>query len=195
VLVASTFRLFAEAAASFLASRDGWEVAGTFEDGLHLLGEIGRRPPDAVLVLHDLSRLGPGALAGQIRRRWPRVSVVVVGDVEAPHARVLPPGADARAVLEALAAPPAATETEGGPTAAGLARLRSLTPRERHVLKLLGSGSTSQEIASALGTSPHTVRTHMHNLYRKLDAHSRLEIVRFAAEHGLIDERGTGEAD
>lgn len=192
VLVASSSQLFAEAVASFLTSLDGWEVAGTFHDGLQVLGAIRRRPPDAVLVLHDLSRLGPGALAGQIRRRWPEISVVVLGEVEAPHARTVPSSATAETVVEALAAPPLAAETAHEPMGVGLERLRSLTPRERHILKLLGSGSTRQEIASALGTSPHTVRTHVHNLYRKLGAHNQLEIVRFAAEHGLVE---TGSAD
>ncbi|HEX6262803.1 MAG TPA: response regulator transcription factor [Actinomycetota bacterium] len=187
MLVASSSRLDGEAAASLLGSLRGWEVAGPLQDGLEVLGEIRRRPPHAVLILHDLARLGPAPLAGQIRRRWPEVSVVVIGTVEAPHASVLPPSAARDDVLAALAAPPLDAEPVRTPVGAGMERLRTLTPRERDVLKLLGSGATRQEIASALGTSPHTVRTHMHNLYRKLDAHSHLEIVRFAAQHGLIE--------
>jgi DNA-binding CsgD family transcriptional regulator len=38
-----------------------------------------------------------------------------------------------------------------------------------------------------MGVSEHTVRTHMQNLYAKLGAHSRLDVVRFAAKHGLVD--------
>lgn len=195
VLVASSSRLYAEAASSFVGSLDGWEVVGPVADGLEVLGEIRRRPPDAVLVLHDLARLGPAPLAGQIRRRWPEVCVVVIGGEETPHARVLPPTVTGDEVLEALAAPPLAAETPQGPVGAGLERLRRLTPRERDILKLLGSGATRQEIASVLGTSPHTVRTHIHNLYRKLDAHSHLDIVRFAAQHGLVEAGPTEETD
>jgi DNA-binding NarL/FixJ family response regulator len=66
-----------------------------------------------------------------------------------------------------------------------------LTSRERLILKLLAEGVTLREIASQLDVSQHTVRTHMQNMYAKLGAHSRLDVVRFAAEHGLVG----GEAE
>ncbi|MGH2546092.1 MAG: response regulator transcription factor, partial [Actinomycetota bacterium] len=69
-----------------------------------------------------------------------------------------------------------------------LAELLSLTSRERLVLKLLAEGMAGPDIARQLGVSQHTVRTHMQNLYAKLDAHSRLDVLRFASEHGLVPE-------
>ena len=68
----------------------------------------------------------------------------------------------------------------------GLSRLRSLTPRERAVLRMLTQGATRDEIASRLGVSRNTVRTHMQNLYAKLDLHSRVDILKFGAQHGLV---------
>lgn len=195
VLVASSSSLFAGAAAALLAARDGWQVTGVAHDGLQALATIQRRQPDAVLILRDLGRLGPAALAGQIRRRWPEITVVCLGDLEAPAARILPPAAPTEDVLEALAAPPETVEPAPAASGERLRRLQSLTRRERDVLRLLGSGSSMQETAERLGTSVHTIRTHMHNLYRKLDAHTRLDIVRFAAEHGLLEpdpEEGAG---
>lgn len=60
-----------------------------------------------------------------------------------------------------------------------------LTPRERDVLDQLVGGRTEARIADALGVSPHTVRTHVKNLYRKLQVHSRAQAVRVAMEQGL----------
>jgi DNA-binding NarL/FixJ family response regulator len=68
------------------------------------------------------------------------------------------------------------------PTAGtGLRPVRSrLTDREWEVLDLLGTGSTTDEIARSLVLSPETVRSHLKNLYRKLEVNSRDEAVKAA---------------
>lgn len=48
-----------------------------------------------------------------------------------------------------------------------------LTPREREVLRLLVEDHTQKEIAETLFISPHTVDTHLRNIYAKLEVHSR----------------------
>jgi two-component system NarL family response regulator len=63
----------------------------------------------------------------------------------------------------------------------------NLSHRERSVLRLLADGSTQTDIANRLFISPHTVRTHVRNLVRKLGAHSRVEAVAVALDAGLID--------
>ena len=60
-----------------------------------------------------------------------------------------------------------------------------LTPREQDVLKHLVEDETEVQIAEVLGVSPHTVRTHVKNLYRKLKVHSRAQAVRIALEQRL----------
>ena len=61
-----------------------------------------------------------------------------------------------------------------------------LTPRETEVLGRLVEDATEAQIADALGVSPHTVRTHVKNLYAKLQVHSRAQAVRAAFERGLV---------
>ena len=114
------------------------------------------------------------------------MGLVVLGTVDVAEARVVDPLADAETVLEALAteAPTSSAVTFAAPE--GLSRLRSLTPRERTVLQMLTQGATRDEIASRLGVSRNTVRTHMQNLYAKLDLHSRVDILKFGAQHGLV---------
>ncbi|MBK8799877.1 MAG: response regulator transcription factor [Caldilinea sp.] len=61
-----------------------------------------------------------------------------------------------------------------------------LTAREIEVLTLIAEGSTSREIAEELVISVKTVERHRENIMRKLDVHSRVELVKYAIRRGLI---------
>lgn len=63
----------------------------------------------------------------------------------------------------------------------------SLTRREHDVLSLLARGCDLRAIADELFLSPHTIRTHIRNVMRKLGAHTRLEAVLIATDAGLLD--------
>ena len=63
----------------------------------------------------------------------------------------------------------------------------TLTPREQEVMRLLAEGSAPKEIANKLCISPKTVENHRANIMKKLDIHSTMELVRYAARLGLID--------
>ena len=65
----------------------------------------------------------------------------------------------------------------------GLRPVRSaLTDREWEVLDLLASGAGTEDIARTLVLSTETVRSHLKNLYRKLEVNSREEAVRTASQ-------------
>ncbi len=66
-------------------------------------------------------------------------------------------------------------------------RLDVLTEREREVLTLIAEGKSNQEIADALVISVKTVNRHRENIMTKLNLHSRVELVRYAIEKGLIE--------
>jgi DNA-binding NarL/FixJ family response regulator len=57
----------------------------------------------------------------------------------------------------------------------------SLTEREKEILQLLMKGNSYKEIASALFISVETLNSHIKNIYRKLNVHSRSEL---AAKYG-----------
>jgi len=60
------------------------------------------------------------------------------------------------------------------------------TPREKEILDLLTTGSRQKEIARQLSISPKTVATHIQHLLKKLDVHSRAELVASAHLLGLV---------
>lgn len=60
-----------------------------------------------------------------------------------------------------------------------------LTPREIDVLKLVVKGYTNSQIADLLHVSVRTVEFHRGNLIGKLNLRSRVELIRYAAEHGF----------
>ncbi len=72
---------------------------------------------------------------------------------------------------------------------AGAARegLDDLTEREREVLTLIAEGRSNQDIADALVISIKTVNRHRENIMAKLNLHTRVELVRYAIEKGLIE--------
>ena len=58
-----------------------------------------------------------------------------------------------------------------------------LTRREKEILKLLAMGMQNQEIAGKLFISPHTVKTHAYNLYKKIHVSSRFEAVQWLEKY------------
>jgi DNA-binding NarL/FixJ family response regulator len=66
--------------------------------------------------------------------------------------------------------------------------LSALSTRELEVLKCLMEGLTRREIAERFVLSPHTVRTHINNMLRKLDVHSTLAAVSIARQAGLGEQ-------
>lgn len=71
------------------------------------------------------------------------------------------------------------------------AMLSGLTPREREVLQALAEGLSDKQIAERLYVGPGTVRSHLVNIFAKLEVASRLEAVLFAVRHGAVKVEGT----
>lgn len=76
-----------------------------------------------------------------------------------------------------------ATEGYGGEAGPGL---RKLSKRELQVLRLLVQGQSNSEIARELHVSPKTVDTYRGRIYEKCELRSRSDLMRYAANIGLI---------
>jgi two-component system response regulator NreC len=82
-----------------------------------------------------------------------------------------------RALIKDLVPVPAARRTSA----------TTLTHREMEVLALIARGYTNNQIGERLSISARTVEGHRANLMAKLDLHSRVELVEFAEQHGLLN--------
>ena len=60
-----------------------------------------------------------------------------------------------------------------------------LTPREIELVRLVAGGLRNKEIAERVHITEGTVKIHLHNIYRKLEVESRVELVLYAQARGL----------
>ena len=82
----------------------------------------------------------------------------------------------------------AATPGPGdGPGATG-PDVPRLTERETEILRMVATGLEYKQIASRLVLSHRTVQNHVQKILGKLHLHNRVELVRYALEHGLTGE-------
>jgi DNA-binding CsgD family transcriptional regulator len=58
-----------------------------------------------------------------------------------------------------------------------------LSPREFHILFMMAGGLTNKDIAARLSISSHTVRTHLYNIFRKIDVGNRVQASLWVHEH------------
>jgi DNA-binding NarL/FixJ family response regulator len=61
-----------------------------------------------------------------------------------------------------------------------------LSKREREILQKVADGATTRQVASDLGISPHTVKTHLERIFEKLGANDRAQAVAIAIRAGIV---------
>jgi len=62
-----------------------------------------------------------------------------------------------------------------------------MSKREYEVLQKLAEGLSNKEIGEALFVSENTIKTHMANIFSKLNAKRRIEVINIARERGILD--------
>jgi DNA-binding NarL/FixJ family response regulator len=61
-----------------------------------------------------------------------------------------------------------------------------LSKREREILQKVADGATTRQVATDLGISPHTVKTHLERIFEKLGANDRAQAVAIAIRGGVV---------
>ena len=205
VLIVEDHQVVAEGLAALINDQEDMGVvghAGSVADSITRVAEL---KPDLVLVDFRLTD-GTGAdAAAAIRQLRPETKLIFLTREDSDAARIaaIEAGASAfihksRAAQEVVDA--IRTVAQGGSlftprSIAQLlntrreieAQLERLTPREKEVLRLMAEGTSSRDIASKLGISYTTVRTHIRSLGSKLGVHSKLEAIVKARELALVD--------
>ena len=192
----------------YLELLDDIEVVGEAENGLRAIEAVDELEPDVVLMDLVMPQLdGIGAI-GRIKAAQPDVQIValtsfieeekVTAALEAGASGFILKDADADDVAKAIRAAhndevhldPAAARI----LATGMRHRRdhqpaeSLTERELEVLGLVGRGRSNKEIATDLGITERTARTHVSNILGKLDLQSRTQAALYAVDRKLIKD-------
>jgi ATP/maltotriose-dependent transcriptional regulator MalT len=80
-------------------------------------------------------------------------------------------------------APSAPPPFDGNPKAQ---ETLGISPRELRILQEIAAGRSNKEIAARLNVSPNTVKTHIANLFEKLQARRRTDAINKARELGIV---------
>src|SRR5689334_3320431 len=196
----------------------GYDVVATASDGAQALRVAGAARPDVVVLDLQLPDMSGVEVTAGLRAVHPAAHVLVLsasgeqqdvldavkaGAVDyllksagrgefldavrrtAAGDAVFTPGLAALVLGEfrRLAAAPAGS---GDDPAFGSAP--GLTERETEILRMVATGLSYKQIATRLVLSHRTVQNHVQNTLGKLQLHNRVELVRYAIEHGLADE-------
>jgi DNA-binding NarL/FixJ family response regulator len=199
LLVADDHRIVAEGIKHLL--EDEFELLDIVVDGQALIEAIDRCKPD--LVISDINMPGRNGLdvLKQIRAAGGRTPFIFLTMHAEPAlaASAMSAGANGyvlkysagedllTAVNQVLRGGTYVTPSLGARFVSGqLYEFNSLTAKQREVLRLVGRGLRSKQIAGDLGISVRTVEAHKYTMMQILSVHSTLELVRRSEELGLL---------
>lgn len=199
ILLADDHTITREGTRRLIEAEEDLRVVGEAENGDEAVRLTRDLRPD--LVVLDISMPGRSGIdaAAEIRRVAPRVKILILTGYgnHAQYARALgqlgvqgylAKSVSSRELLQtirAIALGQVPARPTGGSSLDGEV-VDMPTPRELDVLRLVAQGLKSQEIAGQLCTSERTVHFHLSNLFAKLHASSRTELVYLARQQGWI---------
>ena len=210
VLLADDHAVLRAGLRALLNGQPDIEVVSEAGDGREAVRLAKALAPDIVLMDISMPGLDGLAVTREVRQRCPaaRVVVLTMHEEEGFLRQVLAAGgagyvlkkAAEETLLAAIRAvyrgeafvDPAMTRTMiegylgGEAPAPNTPNGVELSPRETEVITLIAQGYTNQQIAARLVISVKTVETHKANIMQKLGAKSRVELVRYALETGLL---------
>jgi DNA-binding NarL/FixJ family response regulator len=202
--------------ARILAPEDGFVVVAECADGREAIEKLPALRPDVVLMDVRMPNLDGIAATEQLRSGPDPLVVLVLTTFGEDDVlwRAIEAGASGFILKDSSAEDLiAAVRAVGGggawfdpgvaprvldeyrrvvaPAAREAARLESLTDREHDVLRLLARGATNAEIAGELYLAETTVKTHIGNIFGKLDVRDRAAAIVFAYDHGVVSPGAT----
>ncbi len=186
------------------------QIVGEASTAAEAMQAAGTTRPDVILMDIGLPDLSGIDATREIKKRFPEIAIVALTIhedeeyffkmLEAGASGYVPKRAAPEELLIAIRAA-AAGEVYLYPSLAKLlvndyltqdhpaeekANIDGLTDREHEVLTYLAEGANNDKIATELVISPKTVERHRENIMRKLNLHSRAELVRYAIRKGII---------
>lgn len=188
-----------------LDQKEGFVLVGEASDGYSAVEKISADPPDIALIDMDMPGLSGVGVIRVLRKSQPQMKLLILSTFnnEAFVIDAMAAGADGYLLknvpleeLEKIIRSICAGEecfspyliSIGMEGKVGGAKTSDygLTAREIEVLRYISKGTPNKEISAALFISLETVKSHVKNIYKKLEVKNRVEATRFAAEKKLL---------
>ena len=211
IVLAEDHTILREGLRALLSSDSIFEIVGEAEDGREAVRCVERLSPDLLLMDLSMPRMSGMEAISEIKKRHPetRIIALTVHKTEEYLLTTLKAGADGYVLKDAthdelvLAIKhvmtgksylsPSVSEKviegylEGREGVESVSAWKTLSQREREVLKLIAEGYKNKEIAKDLCISLKTVEKHRANLMKKLDLHNAAALTVYAMEKGLVN--------
>jgi DNA-binding NarL/FixJ family response regulator len=195
VVIADDHRLMAAAVRRVLSERNNIEIVGEVARGDEAVSLVLATRPDVVLLDIGLPGIDGIECAQRIREQLPDLRILMLtayGDPESVEAAERA-GADGY-ILKSVAAVDLVEMLDWDRSdefmLAGFPDVDSgdvqLTDRERAVLAAVAEGLSNRQIGRQLWITEQTVKFHLKNVFRKLGASNRVDVVKRARERGLL---------
>ena len=190
-------RLFREGFAMVLDAEADVDVVAAVATGRQLLEAVAGRVVDVVIFDAEAGDPEVGTALNQARRRNPGLIVLGTVSGDDPQAAAQARRAGVRAVFTRNAGVAELLKAVRGhshPTGpapirrpVALERPKSrLSRREIEILSEISAGSTTSEVAAAMGISPKTVENHKQRIFAKLGVQNQAHAVAVAMRSGLV---------
>ncbi|MFP3918815.1 response regulator transcription factor [Lysinibacillus telephonicus] len=208
VLIADDHHVVRRGLLFFLKTQKDIEVVGEAKNGQEAVELVEALQPDIVLMDLVMPEMDGIQATKKIKSKWPNIAILmltsfsdkdhVLPAIEAGAAgyqlKDIEPDDLVNSIRQIINGEniihPAATsqleetlrEEENLPHVKN-----ALTPRERDVLAELTKGKSNREIASSLFVTEKTVKTHISNIFTKLEVQDRTQAALYAVKHGLTE--------
>lgn len=206
VVLADENEIFREGLSELLKEQPRVEVVYQCSSMEGVVAEVRDARPDVVLVDTDSIRVQHSSTIEQIHSEMPGTRVAVLSDSEDRHSLVSMMKAGAKGYLlknisvdrlvksidlivegEMVVSPPLGTHLISGISLEdGVPGEPDLSPRENDVLRLVGEGSTNEEIADRLMITENTVKVHVKNILGKLGLKNKQQAAAYAVQAGVV---------
>lgn len=206
VLIADDHHVVRRGLMFFLKTQKDIEVVGEAVNGKEAVEMAGRLEPDIILMDLIMPEMDGIQATRNIKKQHPDIIVLmltsfsdrdhVVPAMEAGAAGYQLKDIEPDELVESIRSlmrgentlhPKATSQLAKGPADPAPHTVNLLTPREKEVLAELTKGKSNREIASALFVTEKTVKTHISNIFTKLEVQDRTQAALYAVKHGLTD--------
>src|SRR5688572_1248485 len=214
LVIVDDHTLFREGIKKILALEKDIEIVGEAFDGEEVISVLNRCQPDIMLLDVKMERVNGLQVLPRIVEQFPLLKVIILTAQvsSAESVKAIRDGARGiilkhaaseflikgiRKVAEGELWADSSTMTQVVDSLSRKYRVerspekgrKELSDREIEVVTLVASGNRNKEIANKLFISEQTVKTHLSNIFQKLEVNDRLELALYAMRNGLVERQ------